>query len=222
VHPQPHAEIRSKILSYGQHLKEAIDRHRTTPSNWHTTLLLALAGELLFNSMEVLQGETEGNCCRSAWGARNLLELHYWVRFITTSRENARRFHEDMVCDYQDLLKQTGNEPGLEELIRSSKLVLDEAWSRLEEVKLGDKRLNVLQIAKDFSDEVGYGKVNKLLSKFVHPTSLSIQLRLMPPILVAFIVPTILQIGALIIERTFPVLTQALNEHSPDITQQQE
>ena len=66
-----------------------------------------------------------------------------------------------MVCDYQDLLKQTGNEPGLEELIRNSKLVLDEAWSRLEEVKLGDKRLNVLQIAKDFSDEVGYGKVNK-------------------------------------------------------------
>jgi hypothetical protein len=37
---------------------------------------------------------------------RNLLELHYWTRFVLVSTDNARRFFEDLICDYRELLTE--------------------------------------------------------------------------------------------------------------------
>jgi hypothetical protein len=39
----------------------------------------------------------------AAWNSRNLLELWVWLKYCATSRENARRFHEDALRDMQGL-----------------------------------------------------------------------------------------------------------------------
>jgi hypothetical protein len=68
--------------------------------------LIDLASECQLNSLEMMTGINEDNPSRCAWATRNLLELSYFVRYVADSPEKARRFHEDALCDLNDMLKK--------------------------------------------------------------------------------------------------------------------
>src|ERR1035441_5110867 len=118
-------DIRAHVLAHGQLLKDAVDTLKQAPEHWHTTLLIELAGENLFNCLELIQGVDTTNVARCSWAARSLLELHYFTRFVMVSPENAKRFHEDMVCDYQDLLRRLGKNPQYTQIVASGQTVME-------------------------------------------------------------------------------------------------
>ena len=212
---QAATDVRAHILSYGQHLKDAVDTLRLAPEHWHTTLLIEIAGENLFSCHELVEGSTKGavGVGRCAWGARSLLELHYFARFIMASPANARRFFEDMACDYQDLLQRWVAYPEHSQTISLNQAQLDYVWTQAQQTKKGDPYLSPRRIAKELGEEKPYADTHKYLSKFVHPTSLSIQFKKAPEI--AFAVHnSIVETAARIVTHTFPLLAAHIRAHS--------
>jgi hypothetical protein len=174
-------QVRSRIAAHGQTLNDAVDTLRHAPEHWHTTLLINLAGENLFNCCELIEGVDKSNAARCSWAARSLLEVHYFTRYVMTSPANAQRFREDMICDYQDLLKRLGKNPQNAQSISNGQAVTDQLWSQnTTGVQKSDTYLSARQIADDFGEGAPFGDTHKFLSKFVHPTSLSIQFRNAP------------------------------------------
>lgn len=130
MQPSQASDFRANILACGEGLKRAVDTLRTGPEHWHTTLLIELAGENLINALEVVTGEQQQNACRCAWAARNLLELHYFTRFVIQSPENAQRFHDDMLCDFQDMLEVTAKHPQWASYGVAAQATIDEVWQK--------------------------------------------------------------------------------------------
>ena len=106
MHSVKKLDYGGKIFAQSEQLKKAVDRMRDAPPDWYSVLLIELATECLSNSMELFRGIEEMSASRCAWGARNLLELSYFTRYVAQSAENARRFHEDAMCDLKDMLKK--------------------------------------------------------------------------------------------------------------------
>lgn len=207
-------EIRGHVLANGQLLKDAVDALRHAPEHWHTTLLIDIAGENLFNCIELIQGVDTGSVARCAWAARSLLELHYFTRFVVASPENARRFREDMACDYQDLLKRLGKNPQHAQIVASAQTVMDHLWNlRTTQVAKTDKYLSAREIAEDLGEGTPFGDVHKFMSKFVHPTSLSIQFRKVPE-LHSLVLWSVVETAARLIADTFPLLAKHIKDYS--------
>src|ERR1035437_1077400 len=163
-------EIRTHIMAHGQVLNDAVGALKHAPAHWHTTLLIELAGENLFNCLELIQGVDTANVARCSWAARSLLELHYFTRYVMVSPENAKRFHEDMACDYQDLLKRLGKNPQYAQIVARGQALMDHLWNHhAEQIKKGDKYLSAREIADGLGEGTPFGDVHKFLSKFVHP-----------------------------------------------------
>jgi hypothetical protein len=111
-----------------------------------------------------LKLQKSGPINQIAWYACNLLELQIWVEFCCGSKANATEFYEDAIVDLAELMTlpeqskaliSTQNKP------HKFKRVRDAATS------LGAK--DETKTWRDYYDEE-----NKLLSKFVHPTALSV------------------------------------------------
>ena len=188
-------DIRAHVLAHGQLLKDAVDTLRQAPEHWHTTLLIELAG----------------------WAARSLLELHYFTRFVMVSPENAKRFHEDMACDYQDLLKRLGKNPQYAQIVASGQTVMDHLWNHHTTQALKtDKYLSAREIAEDLGEGTPFGDVHKFMSKFVHPTSLSIQFRKAPE-LHGLVLWSVVETAASLIAHTFPLLAKHLKDYGVNL-----
>jgi hypothetical protein len=203
---QPTPEnLQSHIMAHGHNLTAAVDTLKFAPEHWHTTLLIELATENVFNSFELVQGSKAGviGVCRCAWAARNLLELQYFTRFVLESPKNARRFFEDMGCDYQDLLKRIAKNPQFAQQALAPQAVLDHMWANhATQTKKKDKYLSARNIAEDSGEGLQFGDAHKFLSKFVHPTSLSIQFKKAPDVAVP-ISASMLQIAGNLVADTF-------------------
>jgi hypothetical protein len=213
MQPSQAPDFDAKILAYGEVLKHAVDTLRTAPEHWHTTLLIELATENLMNALEVVTGEQQQNACRCAWAARNLLELHYFTRFVIQSPENAQRFHEDMLCDFQDMLKVTAKHPQWASYGVAAQATIDQVWQQPGvNAKKGDAYLSARTIARSFGEEVHYGTTHKLLSKFVHPTAISIQMKKSPAWHI-LILPMVVETAVPIIGHTFPMLAEHITKH---------
>jgi len=116
----------------------------------------------------------EGRISTVAWLTRNLLELMLWSEYCTKSPSNAKEFVLDSARDANDALDIPDGlfaddfsfRAAREELIQKSKAdgfeTLDESYTR------------VSKIAKDLGKGEVFKYLNKLLSKFAHPTALSI------------------------------------------------
>jgi hypothetical protein len=208
------ADIRTHIIAHGRVLTEAVNTIRLATEHWHTTLLIDLAGENVWNCLELVEGDKQGNASRCAWAARNLLELHYFTRFVMASPENALRFHEDMACDYQDLLRRLGKNGAYAQTIATGQAILAHLWSHhAKRAGKNTKFLSTRQIATDLGEEVVFGDAHKFLSKLLHPTSLSIQMRKSSE-WKAILVPTIVGTAARLIAHTFPLLSAHIRSHS--------
>src|SRR5215469_13627790 len=130
MHPTQISIIKNHILAHGARLNDAVNLLRTAPNHWRTRLLILFATESLIQCRELLEGIEAENLCRIAWASRSMLELHYFVRFITEVPENAERFREDMVCDYQDLISACAKHPEHVAVTNAMQQILDHLWDK--------------------------------------------------------------------------------------------
>lgn len=210
-------EIRQTILRLLAELRLAINGCPpiTDFNPWRMNTLLSFGAEIIINCVELVAGENEGNLSRGAWAGRNLLELHYWTRYFLQSEENARRFHEDAICDLKDYLEKLGH-LAPPDVLATGKEQVAGLVLRMEQIRESDKFLSIARVAKSLGEETTYSEVNKFFSKFVHPTSMSIQLRLFPEAREK-LAPVILHSAVIIIEATLPLVVEALHQyHKPE------
>jgi len=215
MQPAPVPDFRAPILAHGQRLKDAVDTLKHTPDRWYTTLLIELAGENLINCFELANPKNGINAGRLAWATRNLLELHYFTRYVLQSEKKAKRFHEDMAIDYRTLLDRLAKNPIYKQQVATGKAIIEHLVKHhAERISAKSPVLSAREIAEQFGEEMHYGDSHKFLSKFAHPTSLSIQIRKATPIIEQIIIPSILEIALRLVADTFPRLANRIREVS--------
>ena len=109
---------------------------------------------------------------QAAWRARNLLELQIWIEYCSISEENAYEFWEDAQRDYFELFRDAAN----------SSAQIAKYQSELTPVRPPAKpkysskaRGSLTKDREDYFKEQA-----DMLSKFVHPTALSILMPIPP------------------------------------------
>jgi hypothetical protein len=128
------------------HLKRAIERNR----------------DLLMRSRR------RGDIAVVAWLTRNLVELKVWAEYCATSEEKALEFCDDAI---RDLIELNRKIPGLD---GETKAELDRAEAGLPTVKASHKFKDIKDAATEVGLETFYKTNFKSLSKFAHPTALSV------------------------------------------------
>jgi hypothetical protein len=113
-----------------------------------------------------------------AWLARNLMELNIWVGYCSASEENSTRFGEDSIRDLKDALTvsdEFSNDPSFSFKTAKQKLIDAGSQDGIEDI---DERFtDVRQAVELLGFSLGrFRDMNKLLSKFAHPTALSVML----------------------------------------------
>lgn len=103
-----------------------------------------------------------------AWLVRNLVELKVWVEYCSVSDENALEFHEDSVRDLIELDKKVG---GMDDETRAE---LGKAKAMLQTAKPDHQFKSVSDAATEVGLSDFFKQNNKTLSKFAHPTALSV------------------------------------------------
>ncbi|MBV9769363.1 MAG: hypothetical protein JOZ32_07320 [Bryobacterales bacterium] len=118
----------------------------------------------------------------SAWNARNLLELAVWVAYCAQSPENAKRFYDDKARDVFDFLEGVkvlasfagSSSADLQKLADESKgrivnLVIADGYEAIDEAYL-----RVHKAAEEIGLGLFFTSLNKIFSKFAHPTAMTI------------------------------------------------
>ena len=116
-----------------------------------------------------------------AWRARNLLELSVWSTYFGRSRENARRLYEDAGRDAKNLLDaferwgQTAGQPvdWLSAIADGKNDLSLRATSEGIE-SLDGRYMRVEDAASQCGLKDVFKTMNKILSKFAHPTAMQI------------------------------------------------
>lgn len=169
-------QLGSKIPKELDRLIGVFDAAPSHVDKSYANLLLKLTnGVLKFSNDLFLTFELDA-LPASAWNARNLLELWIWVKYCSTSPENARRFHEDALRDVRGLIDAHDSMCKHAGIANTTG---DEARKRLDELALEKLGITSLDPAFERVSEaargVGLGDQfnawNKHLSKFAHPTA---------------------------------------------------
>jgi len=116
----------------------------------------------------------------TAWACRNLLELRVFTKYIVRSSDDRKRFISHLVLDFE---QSTEAQKKLTAQV-APELSLDDNDSLLGELRtikqnLGfveNRYLSAADLAKELNLEEEFGVMNKICSKLVHPTALSILL----------------------------------------------
>jgi len=125
---------------------------------------------------DLLKSIDQDHVSGAAWNSRNLLELWVWLKYCASSRENARRFHEDALRDIQGLtdhlsklhaLRGISNE--FEAAVRMK--IADVAREKLGLNSLESNHTRVAHAAKGVGLGDFFISCNAFLSKFAHPTA---------------------------------------------------
>ena len=118
---------------------------------------------------ELLQrAKRRGGLDYVAWITRNLLELRIWAEYCGKSADNADDFFCDAVRDVVDMLRKVG-EPSPEVSAE-----MDKAKAFIGNIKPHHQFKPVSQAAQELGVKDFYEKNCKVLSKYVHPTAMSI------------------------------------------------
>jgi hypothetical protein len=145
---------------------------------WQLGLTLDLIESVERNCEELLLTIGKNRLSASAWNARNLLELWVWTKFCGISRENAWRFHEDALRDLKDMVgayKKGCDAMGIDDSYsgvatqRIKKVAQDHL--RLEDVNHMFLKATTASEAPGVGLGAKFGPLNKMLSKFAHPTA---------------------------------------------------
>jgi hypothetical protein len=103
-----------------------------------------------------------------AWLTRNLVELRVWVEYCSRSAQNAEEFFRDAVRDLADINKNVGG------LAPETIEDLERAQEFIGTAKRPHKYKHVNDAAEEVGMKLGYAANSKILSKYVHPTAMSL------------------------------------------------
>jgi hypothetical protein len=110
------------------------------------------------------------------WACRNLLELKVFVQYVLQSGANAQKFYGDRLVDAIDIFKSLGKwklERGYEANPEWLEIIAGFEREKDAEGITTTGYLNTKVLA-DSLPENGFGPLNRICSKFVHPTAFSV------------------------------------------------
>jgi hypothetical protein len=146
---------------------------------WRQKQLESFITVLTLSAMDLERAHKEKRISTLAWVTRNLLELSIWVDYCNLSDANAKRFSDDAMQDLHGLAMAI--QRSVEDEVGNKDKRLEQKLTDLEKLaqSKGVQRLNdgfkaVADAAKDLGRHSEYRGMNKLLSKFAHPTAWSI------------------------------------------------
>lgn len=149
--------------------------------SWEITLFTNFAGAVTDNLRALL---VDGiSLSEAAWRARSLLELYIWIEYCCRSRENAKRFWDDAGRDMNELLKSyltatryvphmAYSASRISELERSREILLESAANM--QIDIEEESYKRVSKAAEELDRKVFPLLNKILSKFAHPTAAAI------------------------------------------------
>ena len=111
--------------------------------------------------------KADGDIAYTAWLARNLLELKVWVAYCATSRQRAEEFFDDALRDMIEMNSKFSTESA----------TTNAAKGAVDPFKPPHKFKRVSDAASDVGMKDLFDYHNKQLSKFAHPTALSVMTR---------------------------------------------
>jgi hypothetical protein len=174
------AQLKQLLYPRINMLKVAVVSAAQKPAfeKWHSALIIDFIHGLESYCEELRETIGKDRLSAAAWSARSLLELLVWIKFCRASDENARRFHEDALRDAKGLVEahaKTCEILGIDD--KTSVLAMEQiqvmAKKDLELEGIDAKYLAVATAAKA-TDSVwseSFTHLNKMLSKFAHPTA---------------------------------------------------
>ena len=149
---------------------------------WHLDLWQHLISEFGLVYKPLVASCEEKDIRASAWLARNLLELNIWLSYCVRSRDDAKRFYDDKARDmfdflnHMEVLTNLADRPELlmTDLIEGTrKRIADEAETDGCE-DIDETYQRVYSAAKEMGLGAFFGSLNKILSKFAHPTAMMV------------------------------------------------
>jgi hypothetical protein len=147
-----------------------------TAEPWFADLVVKILLSVNRVCGDLLKTTDQETVSGAAWNSRNLLELWVWLKYCATSRENARRFHEDALRDMQGLTDTLSKLHVLQgipnEFEASARMRISEAArDKLGLDSLDSDYTHVADAAKAVGLGDFFASNNRLLSKFAHPTA---------------------------------------------------
>jgi hypothetical protein len=147
---------------------------------WREQQIFKFIGLLTQNAEDLELGFNEKRVTKVAWAARNLLELAIWIDYCNLSDAHATRFRDDSARDLMgfskavqqlEIQRKGAPDPGLE---ASQTRLVAFAKSTLGVIGLDEDFTRVLKAAREVGREREFGALNKLFSKYAHPTSIAL------------------------------------------------
>ncbi|HXJ40242.1 MAG TPA: DUF5677 domain-containing protein, partial [Bryobacteraceae bacterium] len=177
-----HAEL-GGLLLFTQQLNnvEGVDY-------WIVQVPLGILHEIWRTHVQLSLAIQQENIPKLAFLCRSALELHIWARYIISTPDAAKRFHQDAYVDALEILKLMDKafKHTPSEVHSVIKTQLDPLVPQLESVLVRDKvgasiaqlqnmkHLYVGEIARDVGYAAVYELWNPMLSKLVHATAYSV------------------------------------------------
>ena len=150
---------------------------------WQVQLLGALCFQVFseYGRLQDARAAERTDPSLLAWRARNLLELSVWSTYFASSRENARRLYEDAGRDAKNVLdvfehwgQATGQPVDWLSAIADGKNELALRAASEGIASLDARYMRVEDAAGECRLKEMFKTMNKMLSKFAHPTAMQI------------------------------------------------
>lgn len=135
------------------------------------------------NFLELMDAHEGRPLPKLAWVARNILEISIWVEYCSLSEKNAHRFYTDIIHDVFDVI-EAAEKASSEDVsvpdFASARAEVHKIAGRFQVANPGDPYTRVEYAAQAIGQLTEYKALNRLLSKFAHPTAMSIFARILP------------------------------------------
>jgi len=166
-------------IKNGRTLDEQISRvdQFATESN-EKMLVAALLKSARRAYQHLFTGRKDNDSTQAAWACRNLLELRIFAKYIVQSEANRKRFIQDFFIDMEQMAEvqkkitiQVAPDISIDEndaFISGMRKMQKELGAE------GHEYLRAREEARTLGLEEEFNVMNKVCSKYVHPTALSI------------------------------------------------
>lgn len=138
----------------------------------HRRVLERLRGIISQELVELEQAYNSRPVTAVAWIARNLLELGIWSGYCSMSEKNANHFFKDAARDAVHMLNlpvEVAKDAGLAFTTVRQELIKKGKQDNIDNIDKGF--LAVLDAARSIGAKKQFVGMNKVLSKFAHPTA---------------------------------------------------
>jgi hypothetical protein len=179
----------SEFQQVSKNLRGLREARRANPlliEDWFEDMLHHFAAEVGQNTQRIslLLQHRDYNLPTLAYVVRNLLELNVWIDYCCKSKSNARRFYEDRWKDGEglhkafkkliDAIPTAPNRAEIEAALTSFKKTLLQTAATAGLQSLDEDYKKVVQAADDLGSKEVFVAFNTLLSKFAHPTAMTV------------------------------------------------